>query len=274
MYRKLLTGGRVRGGGRLAPKTVRNVHATIHAALEMASRRGLVTKNVASLVEVRPSAERDPDKLRHWAEPELHEFLASTAPDRLYPLYALAASTGMRRGELLALRWTEVGDSWVRVVRTRSVSTGAPREGTPKTARSRRRIDVGPSTAADLEALRVAQSAEGAAFEENMGAPYNPDGYVFCDPWGRPLNPATVGRHFDAAVLRAGVPVITFHGQRHTAATLWLKGGMKVEVVSARLGHAHVGVTLNVYRHVMPEEQVEAGAAADTIVHGRHLRAV
>lgn len=270
-YGELLRSGGRRNRG-LSPKTVRNLASTVHNTLELARKRGLVPRNAAKDAHA-PVAKRNPDALQHWDASQLGRFLTFAAGDRLAALWALLVVTGMRRGEALGLRWTDVTDAGVRVTRSRTSFAGTVREGTPKTDRSRRFVALDPATLAALVAWREDQAKE-AVEVEMRGVPYNESWYVFVDEIGRPLHPTTVSRTFDRLVRASGVERIPLHGLRHTAATLLLANGVPVEVVSKRLGHATVGITLETYRHVMPNEEDRAAATMGQLVHGRHLRAV
>jgi len=182
---------------------VLHVHATIRRALADATRWGLVPLRTAA---------------------ELRAFLAAVQGDRLYALWLLGASTGMRRGELLGLQWPDVDLGRARVAVRRSLVTVGHEVvvGEPKTAKGRRSVALDPATVAGLKAWRRHQAAERLAW----GPAWTDSGLVFTREDGRPLHPREVTRAFSRHVLGTGVPIIRLHDLRHTHATLALAAGV------------------------------------------------
>jgi integrase len=184
-----------------------------------------------------------------WGDRETAAFLRAAASDRLYAMWRLAVVTGMRRGELLGLRWSDVdleaGFLTVEQQRSRQGAAGVT-VGAPKTTAGRRRIPIDAATAAALRAHRQAQFI----------API--DGLAFTRADGTPLDPDTVSQSFLAVARAAGVKRIRLHDVRHTAATLMLRAGVHPKVVQERLGHANIGITLDTYSHAIPSMGVEA----------------
>lgn len=220
---------------------------TLGKALKAAVKLKLRTTNPARDVD-KPRPEKR--ELHVWDKSQVDAFLKAAKPDRLYALYVLAIATGMRAGELLGLEWGDVDfeNAAVTVQRTLEDIAGHPRVKEPKTRKSRRRIDLPPFAVKALHEHRKAMLAEGYA-----AAP------VFCDSQGGYLRKQNVTRRsFHPAIEKAGVPRIRFHDLRHTAATLLLLAGENPKVVSERLGHATVAITLDVYSHVLPTMQKEA----------------
>jgi integrase len=254
MYASLLEDGHRYGGG-LAPKTVRNVHIALRRSLADAERFGLVQRNVAALVKP-PVPERA--ELATWDANDMRTFLASVENDRNAPAYRLLATTGMRRGEALGLRWADVDLDAARVTINRSLTVVDSNLvwSAPKTARSRRSVSLDPETVATLQAHRRRQLEERVA----AGDAWRDADLVFCDQLGGPLHPDRFTRAFGAAARRAGVKQIRLHDLRHTWATLALQAGIHPKVVSERLGHATTGITLDIYSHVQPE--LDASAAS------------
>jgi integrase len=177
------------------------------------------------------------------------------AADRLYALYLLAVTGGLRRGELLGLRWRDVdlgrGVIGIRQTLTR---TGAGLQfQEPKTDRSRRTVALSPLVVAALRRRREEQRADW----DGLGRPGEPD-LVFDTPLGTPIEPRNLARQLDRLIGRAAVPRIRFHDLRHTSETLMLLQGEHPKIVSERLGHTTVSQTLDTYSHVLPGLQAEA----------------
>lgn len=263
LYAERLTAGS-------APATVHQLHAILHHALDQAAEWGLVARNVASVVTP-PRAARA--ELRTFSPDQARTFLDSVSGDRLEALYVLALTTGMRQGELLALRWSDV-DLEGRAARVRS-TLYRPRGGgyvfaPPKTPRSRRQVALTQAAVAALRRHRIRQAEEWLAIAAVVGedARRTRDelGVVFANELGAPLRAARVARAFHAAVRRAGLPRIRFHDLRHTAATLMLGRGVHPKVASEMLGHSTIATTLDLYSHVAPTMQRQAADELDAVL--------
>jgi integrase len=238
--------------GELARSTVRLIHTQLHRALADAVRWDLLVRNPSDLVDPPKPARR---VLTTWTTDQTRGFLAGVAEDRLAALYQLAAASGMRIGELVALEWPDVHlDGQYLTVRRSKTATG------------RRRVELDPMTVAVLRAHRRRQAEERLAF----GAGYRDHGRVFTRPGGEPLNPDAVSIQFKRRAARLGLPPVRFHDLRHGWATMALEAGEHPKVVAEQLGHASVRVTLDTYSHVAPGVQREAV----TRVAGRFLPAV
>jgi len=250
-YSTLLARGGVKGRP-LSPKTVANTAGVLSAALGDAVRLRLLPHNVASDARL-PSRRRQ--EMHAWTEQEAGRFLASVAADRLFPLWRLALATGMRRGELCGLRWRDV-DLEARTITVAStrVVAGRVEIGEPKTKAGHRIISIDAGTASVLSAWRKRQAEERLL----VGAGWRDHGLVFVDPVGEPPHPETVTRWWREAVAKAEVPPIRLHDARHTAATIMLRSGVPVKVVTQRLGHADVAVTMRVYQHVTAQDDATA----------------
>jgi integrase len=239
----------------LAPRTINYIHQTLHKALEQAIADGLVDRNVAAIAK----APRPLKKEMRYLNPEQAQALLDAARgDRLEALYVVAITTGMRQGELLGLRWHDV-DLEAGVLHVRrtlgSIKGGVAVYKEPKGGRGRN-IALSERSLEALRRHRVTQNGE----RLSLGSLWEDHRLVFPDHWGRPTRRWTLDRlSFKPLLERAGLAgAITFHGLRHTCATLMLKGGVNVKVVSEMLGHADVALTLNVYSHVLPGMQEEA----------------
>jgi len=245
------TGGR--HGRGLAPKTVREVHMIIRAALDLAVRRELLGQNVADKAHLRPTRAGDA-VARTWTDTELAQFLDAARSHRLYPALHLAAHTGMRRGEVVGLKWCDldVAQRRLAIRRTLQCVGGQPVEFGVKTRTSRRSIELDAGTVTLLTRWR--------RHLQRGGLPAGIHDWMFCNAAGRYLNPQSISQLFDRIVASAEVPRVRFHDLRHTHASLLIASGEDVKVVSERLGHAHPAFTMHTYQHLLPGM---SAAAAD-----------
>lgn len=234
-----------------SPKTVANVHAVLHRALADAVRDGLVDRNVASLVSP-PRGERP--EMSTWTVGELKQFLRSVEGHRLYAAFVVLATTGMRRGEVLGLQRVDVdiARAEVSVRRTVGVVDGRIDVGPPKTASSRRLVALDTTTTELTDHL------------ERRAGPV----WVFPGEGDGPLNPASFSATFDRLVARVGVPRIRLHDLRHTYATIALRAGVHPAIVSERLGHSSIAVTIDLYSHAVPGLQREAAGVVGDLILG------
>jgi integrase len=247
-YSTLLESGRS-GGGALAAKTVRNTHVVLRKALADAERLELVHRNAAGTAQA-PSVQR-PEHVT-WSSDELKEFLSAIRSDRLYAAFVLLATTGMRRGEVLGLRWGDLDFDARELAVAHTITTAGFDQivsGPPKTARSRRHVFLDDATLAILRDHRKRQREDRLAAGPNWD---KDNDLVFRNELGGSVHPDWFSTEFDRLIRRAGIKRIRLHDLRHTYATLALKAGMHPKIVSERLGHATVGVTLDLYSHVTP----------------------
>jgi integrase len=252
----------LRAAGR-APKTIRNVHGVVSKALADAERWGLVGRNAARLADV-PAVARP--KLRVWSPEQTRGFLSAVASDRLFAAWLLAATTGMRRGELLGLRWADV-DLDVGVLRVTQARVRAGNQvvaGEPKTARGRRTIALDPATVAALRQHRKRQAEERLL----AGPRYADSGLVFTMPDGSPIHPNRFGLWFRRRAHAAGLPAIRLHDMRHSYATAGLAAGVPPKVMSERLGHATVAFTLDTYTSALPAMDKSAADVVAALILG------
>lgn len=256
-YADLLTRGRADGTG-LSAKTVRNTHTVLRKALSDAERLGLVTRNAAAAARG-PSVERP--EFTVWSSDELQEFFAAAETNRLFAAFVLLATTGMRRGEVLGVRWKDLDldSASLSVKQTVTNVDGRITISSPKTRRSSRVIYLDERTVSVVRAHRKRQKAERLA----AGAAWDAENdLVFTDEIGRPVRPEWFSKEFGRLVAAAGVPRIRLHDVRHTYATLALKAGVHPKIVSERLGHSTINITLDLYSHVTP---AMAKGAADLV---------
>lgn len=237
----------------LAPKTVHNHHLILHRALRDAVEDRLLTVNPADRAH-RLAKRRT--EMKTWSAGELALFLSAASGDRLYGLWRLLATSGVRRGEALALRWADVDleRSTVRIVRAYVRGAGGLHFGEPKTASGRRMIALDPATVAALRAHRAAQNRERLAW----GPAYRDGDLMFSREDGSPLDPDSVSGIFERRVRELGLPRIRLHDLRHTHATLALAAGIHPKVVQERLGHSSITMTLDLYSHAIPAMQADA----------------
>jgi integrase len=245
----------------LAAKSIRNVHGVLSKALEDAKRLRLVARNAAARADLPRVPQRAP---RVWTTAQLHQFLDGTAEDRWAPMWRLFAMTGMRRGEVLGLRWSDVDlkAGTLTVTTQRTIAGGSIVEGPPKSRSGARTIAIDSATVDALKAWRRQQKAD----QLLMGAGWlDTGGLVFTWPDGSPPWPQAVTGWFQGQAGDLGLPRIGLHGLRHTSATWHIASGRSPKLVAQRLGHSHVNVTLHLYSHVLPGEDrtaAEAMAAA------------
>ncbi len=242
---QVLTRNRVRALWRelrdtgLSPKSVHNVSVTLNSALNAAVEDQLIVSNPAARTSKAPKASRA--KLRTWSAEQVRAFLAYVADDADLALWRVAAMTGMRRGEVLGLRWQDVDLDAARlsVRQTWGRSDSGLDFGEPKTARGRRTIDLDPHTVAILREHGTTQKRDRLAF----GPGYEDHGLVFARPDGTPHDPDVVSQRFARLAEKAGLPVIRFHDLRHTHASILLAQGRppKVRTAWPRLSELHDG---------------------------------
>jgi integrase len=262
-YAALLRSGRKKRPGEkgsakgLAPKTVHNIHVMLNKALSDAARKGTVVRNVVALADAPSLQARKRPEVKAWEVDQLVVFLDAIESHRMAPAFRFAAHTGMRRGEVLGVRWRDIDLHQGRVsVRQALVSVNYEISiSDVKTGTSRRTIDI------DADVIQALRDWHKIRTEERDGVAPALDDLVFVKADGTSMHPDIFSQLFDRTVAKLDVPGISLHDLRHTHATLLLKAGVNVKVVSERLGHANVAFTMNVYQHVLPGMQA---AAADT----------
>lgn len=253
-YATLLSTGGHRGTG-LHPRTVLHTHRVLHKALVDAERLGLVARNVARHVAL-PSMPALTSADNVWTTGELRQFLEASSAEPLYAAFVLAATTGMRRGEVAALRWEDIDldRAVLRVEQSVIPVRGELVFSPPKTKKGTRQVSLDGATVAVMRAHRARQSERRFA----LGPAWVETGRVFTREDGSLIHPDVLSKRFDAWIRRSGLPRISFNGLRHTWATMALEKGIHTKVVSERLGHANVAVTLDIYSKVRPALDLEA----------------
>src|SRR5262245_54703368 len=261
-------------------------HAILHGALRKAKRDQLIVVNPAIDLEGKPRRTRDRSfedaRMHCWTAAEARDFLATAKATGAQPaaFYALALDSGARKGELCGLLWSNVNldTGKMRIVQQLLSPTikddGTLDVGPTKTGKART-VSLAPET---VELLRVHRKHQRELMMANRDR-YHEHGLVFGKEWsdvrkrgdvlGQPLQMNNLGqREYAKLTEAAGVRRIKFHGLRHTCATLLLQAGQPVHVVSERLGHSKVSMTMEVYAHVLPDMQQEAAAKLGVLLHG------
>lgn len=265
LYAKLEENGRRDGKkGGLSKKSVRHVHAIIHKALADAQRKGTVIRNVALLADAPKLSAAPRKEMKAWTAEELAQFLTLARQHRLFAAWFVASHTGMRRGEVLGLRWSDVDLDTARLSVRQAVIIVAYKMqiSDVKTSMGRRTIDLCDRTIEVLKEWRERQDEE----RRLIGDKYEDGDYVFASHHGSPVNPDFFSQCFDRLLAKAPLPRIRLHDLRHTHATILLKAGVPVKVVSERLGHANAAFTITVYQHVMPGMQADAATLFSDLI--------
>jgi integrase len=250
---------------------VRYLHTIIHGALNQALKNQLVMRNVSEATTLPGGKTR---KMRPLSLEEVHQFLSSVKDDSLFAAMFLEFGTGVRRGELLGLRWRDLdldnGVLHVRqtLVRVRNHEATEDNRKTrlifqePKTEQSRRTIPIPEEI---IEALKR-HKARQAQDRLLMGEAYVDRGLVICQANGQPIDPRNFTRHFERLLRQAGLPKIRFHDGRHTFATLMLELGESAKTVQTMLGHTKIATTLDIYSHVSLDLEKKAAARLNAVL--------
>jgi len=235
----------------LSKRTVEYLHTVLHAALKQAVRWELVPRNVTESVDPpRPEKRERPTLTLEQAR----LFLQAARQDRFEALYVLVTQTGMRRGELLGLRWEDVNLEQGLLHVRQALAPDGKSFSQPKTAKGRRRIRLTPEAVDALKRHKVAQNEQ----RLRQGSLWRDHGLVFCSSVGTPMNPENfIKRSYKPLLKSAELPQIPFHCLRHTFATLMMPNGHP-KIVQEMLGHARISTTLDTYSHVSPDMQDDA----------------
>jgi integrase len=258
LYRRM-TADPAEGGLGLSSTTAHHLHAVVHRALAKAVSTGKVASNVAAGVDRDDRPTVNHVEMTVLADADYDSFLAAVRGERLEALYVVAIREGLRQGEILGLHWRNVDLDGGALAVTGSLQ-GARRSsltiGEPKSRKSVRALALFPETVEALREHRSRQEQE----RRRAGSMWADGDLVFPNEFGAYLSTTTLTRNLDGLLRRAGLPDVRFHDLRHSAATDWLRNGMHPKVASERLGHASVGITLDLYSHVTPTMQREAVA--------------
>lgn len=233
----------------LDPQTVRHVRATLRRSLADALRDGLVSRNVAALAEAPPmhKAERT-----YLTTPQVRRVIDEARGERLWPLWVLIVTTGLRVSEALGLAWSDVGPDSVTVSHQLARIDGQWVRSEPKTRRSRRTVALIPVA---VEALREQRRRQD---EERADHPRPIDSLVFTTPTGGPIHSTNILPDWYRTLARLGLPRVTTHDLRHSAASMMLTAGVPLPVIAEILGHSTIRVTADLYAHVGVELRRDA----------------
>ena len=257
-YKQKLENGRVDGKGGLSAKSVIYIHRVLRKALEQAVRLQLIPRNAADAV--------DPPRVKKFKasfldENQVKDLLEAFRPTDIYIPVLLAAGVGLRRGETLGLQWKDIDfeNKTISISRSLLPSKKGLIFHEPKTENSTRVLKL-PQTILDelqkhKERHDIIKSIAGNAYQDND--------LVTCCQDGSPINPGSFSHTFARVLKRKNLQHIRFHDLRHTNATLMLKYNIPSKVASERLGHSTIGVTLDLYSHVLNEMQEDAAKKLD-----------
>ncbi len=258
-YAAALKSGRADRRGGLSAQTVVHHHRVFREALQQAVKWQILARNPADAVTPPRPVRRE---MRFLNPKDIGRLLDACEDGDLRTLIFVALATGLREGELLALRWSDVDlkAGHLQVVRTiHYLGKDGLTFGEPKTRRSRRRVSLSKETARVLTLHRTRQLERRLL----LGNAYAEGDLVFASEAGRPIRPYTIAPRFGRVVRAARLEHMRFHDLRHTSASLLLAAGIHPKVVSERLGHSTVNLTLDTYSHVLPGLQEQAAQSMD-----------
>jgi integrase len=235
---------------KIAPRTVKHVHRLLHRVFGHAAKWGAIKRNVVSLVDAPKAPVIEAPALQLAEIPKMFEAIRGR---NLFQIAVVALGTGMRRGELCALRWQDVDldGAKLQVERSLEQTKAGLRFKSPKSARGRRSISLSPAVVSELRTHWKAQQEQRLSL--GLGGA-SPDGLVFANWDGSPRLPNGLTKEFADAMQRAGLSHVTLHTLRHTHASQLIASGMDILTVSRRLGHSSPAITLTVYGHLLSPE--------------------
>jgi len=268
-YNEKSRNGRADGKGGLSAKTLRNLHNMIHEGLEQAIRNNLIVRNVSDAITLPKKYKKD---IRVLTLEEETQFIQAIQNERLKAAFILCLGSGLRLGELLALRWEDVDldEGIIKVRQTlnrlKTLDENSPTKTKlifqePKTEKGKRNVPIPDSVLAELKAHKSRQRLE----KLKVGAEYNKENLVFCTEIGTPLEPRSFIRKLHSIIKQAGIAHSNVHALRHTFATRLLEANEHPKVVQEMLGHANISMTLDTYSHVMPEVKKAAAQKLDEL---------
>jgi integrase len=248
VYTHLLEDGKLNGEGGLAPKTVREIHTILKMALDEAIVLELIKSNPSAKMKL-PKVEQKEKQI--LTKDECATLLTELEGNWLHSVVAVAMTTGARLGEVLALKWKNVDldEGTLQIVQSVEEVKGNRRLKEVKTKHGRRKISLAPYTVEILHQRKVEQA------EMQLKLGIGRADLVFTNYDGSMRSPHLVSTEFPKVIKKLDITPITFHGLRHTHASLLLLDGHPIKAVSSRLGHAKVSITLDIYTHCLPDSQ-------------------
>ncbi|MDR6124066.1 integrase [Bacillus sp. SLBN-46] len=259
-YSQKLENGKFDGTG-LSAQSVKHHHRLIHKALKDAVKWLFLVRNVAENVTPPKTTKT---KMKIWDNEQLKIFLKAAKDSVYYTVYLTASYTGMRRGEVLGLRWQDV-DFNNNIIFVRQALQEVKKVGLtfkePKSGNSRS-ISITPTLAKELKKVYNQILVN----KLSLGQMYTDLDLVFAQKNGKPIQPAELAKNYRKVVENSGLHYIRFHDLRHTHATLLLQQGVHPKIVSERLGHSTIGITMDTYTHVLPNMQKEAALQFDKLI--------
>jgi integrase len=251
------------------PRTLRLCHLHLKQALTVAVKMGWVIRNVAGLVS---PPRHVPKEMHAWSIEEARRFLEVADDSAHGPIWLVAITAGLRKGELLGLRWCDV--NWERGTLSvrQNVGTvhGAIEIKPPKTAAGKRDVHVPAEVLEALKAHKARQNEQ----RLSLGKVWQDHDLLFPSAIGTPIHPDNLDRDFHALVKQAGVPRIRIHDVRHSYATLAIDMGAPIKAVSEALGHADIATTLRTYTHVLENQRVEVAEKVGAALFGGRKEAL
>jgi integrase len=256
-YAKALASGRRKRTGGLSPRTVHHLDVILKGALAQAVKWEMLVRNPAGAVDT-PKVERTP--MKTYDLEQTAELIEAVRGRRIFVPTILAALCGLRRGEIAALRWRNIDlvVGQLAVVQSAEQTKAGVRYKEPKSG-SARTVALSATVVAELKAHRIQQAQELL----RVGKRLSDDDFVVAQADGLPLRPHSLGQEWVRFLASSTLPHIRFHDLRHTHATHMLKSGIHPKIASERLGHSKVGITLDIYSHVLPNMQTDAVALVD-----------
>lgn len=242
----------------LSGRTVKYIYGILLQALDQAIKERLIAYNPASKGNVKLPRHEKPEIQPLYTE-QARDFLQAIKDMWLYPLFLVDISTGLRRGELLGLQWSDINftDKTATIKRSLiQIDSKVHLQESVKTKKSKRVISLTDDCVKELKKLKARQAQDKLALEEGL---YQDNGFVFCWQDGRPLRPDYVYSTLKKLLKKNGFPEVRFHDLRHSFATIMLEQGIDLETVSAMLGHNSIAITADIYTHV--RQQIKATAA-------------
>jgi integrase len=246
----------------LSNRSILHHYRLLHKVLNDAVKQGLIARNIADAIDPPRAVSKEMTTL---TSDEIASFLKAAEETPFHALFYTKIYTGLRRSEVLGLTWGNIDLDLCTLSVTQALHRPSGRSyvlRSPKSRAGRRRIDLPPSLTLVLRQYRVEQENQ----RDMLGKALTDDDFVFAHPNGTPWDPSTITHAFQRIIRNAALPHVRLHDLRHTHATLMLKAGVHPKIVSERLGHSNIGITLDTYSHVLPGLQEAAAKRFDDMM--------